>query len=133
MSEMQCASVRRDLQSAMCAMSKKQCAHFSRKTYPCQNIPALFLRACYATFQSVVGFRQISKHYITVQRTTCITDTVFTNVLQVKYSYFVAVDKYVAGYSDSISTTCAFEHTLYSVTRHWLINGIKIFDTMNLR
>jgi hypothetical protein len=46
MSEMQCAGVRRDLQSAMCAMSKMQCAGVrpwdavpsSRKIYPCQNI-----------------------------------------------------------------------------------------------
>jgi hypothetical protein len=45
MSEMQCAGVRRDLHSAMCAMSKKQCAAVrpwdavpsSRKTYPCQK------------------------------------------------------------------------------------------------
>jgi hypothetical protein len=30
MSEMQCAGVRRDLQSAMCAMSKMQCVPSSR-------------------------------------------------------------------------------------------------------
>jgi hypothetical protein len=36
MSEMQCAGVRRDLQSAMCAMIKMQCVPSSRKTYPCQ-------------------------------------------------------------------------------------------------
>jgi hypothetical protein len=42
---MQCAGVRRDLQSVMCAMSKMQCAGVrpwdavpsSRKTYPCQK------------------------------------------------------------------------------------------------
>jgi hypothetical protein len=34
MSEMQCAGVRRDSQSAM---SKMQCVPFSRKIYPCQN------------------------------------------------------------------------------------------------
>jgi hypothetical protein len=37
MSEMHCAGVRRDLQSAMCAMSKMQCVPSSRKTYPCQH------------------------------------------------------------------------------------------------
>jgi hypothetical protein len=45
MSEMQCAGVRRDLQSAMCAISKMQCAGVrpwdavpsSCKTYPCQK------------------------------------------------------------------------------------------------
>jgi hypothetical protein len=37
MSEMQCAGVRRDLQCAMCGMSKMQCVPSSRKTYPCQN------------------------------------------------------------------------------------------------
>jgi hypothetical protein len=38
MCEMHCAGVRRDLQSAMCAMSKMQCVPSSRKTYPCQNV-----------------------------------------------------------------------------------------------
>jgi hypothetical protein len=46
MSQMQCAGVRRDLQSAMCAMSEMQYAGVrpwnavpsSRKTYPCQNL-----------------------------------------------------------------------------------------------
>jgi hypothetical protein len=36
MSEMQCAGVRRDLQSAMCAVSKMQCVPSSLKTYPSQ-------------------------------------------------------------------------------------------------
>jgi hypothetical protein len=34
---MQCAGVRRDLQRALCAMSKMQCVASSRKTYPCQK------------------------------------------------------------------------------------------------
>jgi hypothetical protein len=43
MSEMQCAGVRRNLQSAMCAMSKMQCVPSSRKTYPCQYNHALYV------------------------------------------------------------------------------------------
>jgi hypothetical protein len=38
MSEMQCAGVRRDLQSTMWEMSEMQCVPSLRKTYPCQHV-----------------------------------------------------------------------------------------------
>jgi hypothetical protein len=61
MSEMQCAGVRRDLQSAMWAMSEMQYVPSSRKTYPCQKFVQWEQNCCMRMDRHTNGQTDVTK------------------------------------------------------------------------